>query len=114
MARIKPLSSPLGKLAPRVGFLRTDPDKTRRARHAYRAWYGTAAWQRLRWSILVRDLFTCRRCQRVEADTSRLVADHVTPHRGDAGLFWNEANLQCLCKACHDSAKQREERATAP
>ena len=73
--------------------------------------YGTARWQRLRWQVLVAGLFTCVRCKRVDADTSHLVADHVVPHRGDAALFWDAGNLQCLCKACHDSVKQVEERA---
>jgi 5-methylcytosine-specific restriction enzyme A len=28
--------------------------------------------------------------------------DHVRPHRGDAGLFWDETgNWQSLCAACH-------------
>ncbi|EZP57246.1 HNH endonuclease family protein [Sphingomonas sp. RIT328] len=63
-------------------------------------------------AILRRDLFTCqwRGCGRVEADTSLLVADHREPHRGDEALFWDERNLWCLCKPCHDSRKQREER----
>lgn len=62
--------------------------------------------------ILLRDLFTCqwRGCGRVVADTSQLVADHREPHRGDEALFWSEDNLWTLCKPCHDSAKQREER----
>ena len=30
--------------------------------------------------------------------------------RGDPALFWSEANVWCLCKTCHDSVKQREER----
>jgi 5-methylcytosine-specific restriction enzyme A len=77
----------------------------------WRRWYKTARWQRLRWSVLVRDLFTCRLCRRIEADTSQLVADHRVPHRGDEALFWDDGNLQCLCKACHDGVKQGEERA---
>jgi hypothetical protein len=28
-------------------------------------------------------------------------------------LFWDEQNLQCLCKPCHDRLKQKEERAQA-
>lgn len=72
--------------------------------------YKTARWQRLRWQVLERDMFTCGICGRVEAVTSRLVADHRKPHRGVEALFWDEANLWCLCKACHDGAKQREER----
>lgn len=78
----------------------------------WRVWAKTARWQRLRWSVLVRDLFTCRKCGRTEADTSRLVADHIVPHRGDERLFWDENNLQCLCKNCHDSVKQAEEQSS--
>nr|WP_246705146.1 HNH endonuclease [Rhizobium sp. RM] len=50
-------------------------------------------------------------CGRVDGNTSRLVADHKMPHRGDEQLFWNENNLQCLCKPCHDRLKQKQERA---
>ncbi|TPW28600.1 HNH endonuclease [Martelella alba] len=78
---------------------------------AWRSWYKTTRWQKLRWSVLKRDGFTCAMCGKVEADTSQLVADHMTPHRGDAVLFWDRDNLQCLCKTCHDSEKQRAERA---
>ncbi len=78
----------------------------------WRRWVKTARWQRLRWSVLVRDLFTCQKCKRIETDTSQLVADHKTPHRGDERLFWDDANLQCLCKTCHDVVKQTEEQAS--
>lgn len=30
------------------------------------------------------------------------VVDHICPHRGDMGLFWDENNWQPLCKRCHD------------
>lgn len=38
------------------------------------------------------------------------VVDHIEPHRGDQSKFWNRANWQPLCKACHDSTKQRAEK----
>ena len=38
------------------------------------------------------------------------VVDHVKPHRGNAQLFWDEANWQSLCAPCHSSAKQSQER----
>lgn len=76
---------------------------------AWRAWYKTARWQRLRWQVLVEGRFTCARCGILEGETSQLVADHVTPHRGDAGLFWDRANLQVLCVPCHAGPKQAEE-----
>lgn len=37
------------------------------------------------------------------------VADHVTPHRGQEAMFWDEGNLQALCKRCHDSYKAKLE-----
>jgi 5-methylcytosine-specific restriction protein A len=37
------------------------------------------------------------------------VADHITPHKGDATLFWT-GSLQSLCAPHHDAAKQAEER----
>jgi 5-methylcytosine-specific restriction enzyme A len=77
---------------------------------AYRHLYKTAAWQRHRWAILVRDGFTCQKCGKLEAQTSQLVADHRQPHRGNLDLFWSEANIWTLCKPCHDSGKQSEER----
>ncbi len=109
MAKLTRLTSNLKPLAHRVRYLDTDNHRERASRNAGRDWYKTARWQRLRWSILVRDLFTCQwpGCGRVEADTSQLVADHIKPHRGDEVMFWSEANLQCLCKACHDRHKQR-------
>lgn len=38
------------------------------------------------------------------------VVDHITPHKGDSALFWDKANWQSLCKRCHDSVKQAEEK----
>ena len=111
----------LTSLKPRLGGLRsrlTSASGDRQAfdrqrdQRAWRGWYKTSRWQKLRMKILLRDLFTCqwRGCGRVVADTSQLVADHREPHRGDEALFWDEENLWTLCKPCHDSTKQREER----
>lgn len=102
------------RLAQPVPQSEAERSRMRDAVQAWRAWYKTARWQRLRWSVLVRGMFTCQRCQRVEADTSQLVADHVVPHRGDAMRFWDADNLQCLCKRCHDRAKQSEEWSNEP
>lgn len=76
--------------------------------------YKTARWQQLRMRVFIRDLFTCqdKDCGRIEGDTSQLVADHIKPHRGDERLFWDEANIQTLCKPCHDTKKQKEEQAS--
>ena len=83
-------------------------------RAPWRAWYNTAPWQALRLKVFLRDLYTCRMpgCGRLEGNTSKLVCDHIKPHRGNALLFWDEANLQTLCKPCHDTLKRQEEQAT--
>ncbi|WP_180573084.1 HNH endonuclease signature motif containing protein [Agrobacterium vitis] len=39
------------------------------------------------------------------------VVDHIIPHRGDKNLFWSRTNWQPLCAPCHNSIKQRQERA---
>lgn len=74
--------------------------------------YSTARWRRLRWAVLVRDLFTCQMCGRLEGNTALLVADHAKPHRGREALFWDADNIRCVCKPCHDGEKQRQEQAS--
>ncbi|WP_347311377.1 HNH endonuclease [Defluviimonas sp. SAOS-178_SWC] len=115
MGRLKRLPTHMPSLPPRIGqpqpSTEAERSRQRREMQPWRKWYSTAKWQRLRWSILKRDLFTCAKCGCIEADTSQLVADHRRPHRGSEALFWDERNLQCLCKTCHDGAKQAEERA---
>ncbi|ORE90148.1 HNH endonuclease [Aurantimonas sp. 22II-16-19i] len=49
---------------------------------------------------------TCRRC-----GAPATLVDHIEPHRGNMRLFWNRANWQPLCTACHSGAKQAEEKA---
>lgn len=72
--------------------------------------YSSRRWAKLRWSVLVRDLFTCQLCHQVVADTKRLVCDHIDPHRGDLRAFW-AGPFQTLCVDCHNSVKQREDHA---
>lgn len=113
MARLSTLKPLLATLKPSVAFMpegRREMDRHRDAQ-PWRKWYHTARWKALRWSVLLRDGFTCQRCGDLvrDGDTSKLVADHREPHRGDEALFWDENNLQTLCSPCHSGAKQREE-----
>jgi 5-methylcytosine-specific restriction protein A len=115
MPRLSSLKSSLPSLASSVAYAPKDEqerDRFRDQQH-WRKWYRTARWKKLRWAVLLLQGFTCTRCGKLEGDTSQLVADHVKPHRGDEALFWDENNLTCICKPCHDGAKQREERAGA-
>lgn len=75
----------------------------------WRHLYKTAAWQRLRRVQLAQDPL-CLYCSEMGRVTAATVCDHIEPHKGDEELFFDHNNLQSLCKPCHDSVKQREER----
>ena len=117
MAKLTNLRPSLKSLAPRLAYTQNPEAKEQRVidRAPWRAWYKLARWHKLRWSILKRDAFTCAMCGRVQATTSKLVADHRQPHRGDERLFWDPANLQTLCAdPCHNKHKQRQEASQPP
>ena len=65
-------------------------------------------WQKARERFLL-DNPLCVYCDRVGRTTAACIVDHVSPHRGDKTLFWDQTNWQALCKSCHDSVKQAEE-----
>lgn len=82
----------------------------------WRRWYKTARWQRLRERILVRDGYVCQATGeplvgRHPAPNSPTV-DHITAHRGNEALFWDQENLRAVSKAWHDKHKQVEEQAS--
>ena len=52
----------------------------------------------------------CRMCLAQDRVTQATVVDHIAPHRGDQGLFWDTDNWQSLCRTHHNAAKQSEER----
>lgn len=64
------------------------------------------AWRKRREAQL-RTEPLCRYCAQEGRVTPATVADHVTPHRGDAALF--AGPLQSLCEACHGGRKAKEE-----
>lgn len=87
---------------------RLEARATDRARGSAHARGYTSAWARASRAYL-RAHPLCVRCEgegRLEAAT---VTDHVTPHGGDAGLFWNEDNWQPLCKHHHDQKTASED-----
>jgi 5-methylcytosine-specific restriction endonuclease McrA len=43
----------------------------------------------------------CAECHRKGRVTAASLVDHITPHRGDASLFWDRKNWQSLCDPCH-------------
>lgn len=69
--------------------------------------YGSR-WQRARLTFL-NDHPLCVRCEAKGLVTEATVVDHVTPHKGDQGLFWDEANWQSLCETCHNQKTANED-----
>lgn len=53
-------------------------------------------FRRLRRAFLMRHPM-CAVCKRMAASD----LDHITPHRGDPALFWDQRNWQGLCHVCH-------------
>lgn len=45
----------------------------------------------------------CVQCEKEGRTEAASVVDHITPHRGDYDLFWDEGNWQSLCKRHHDT-----------
>ena len=117
MAKLSTLKPRLGSLAPRLGYAAGDEkarDRQRRDTQPWRNWYKSARWERLRQQVLVRDMFTCQRtgelCTGKSPAPNSPVVNHKRPHRGNAALFWDIDNLECVSKAVHDSLVQSEER----
>ena len=73
--------------------------------------YKTARWQKLRKQVLLKQPF-CAECQRQGKITRATIVDHIKPHKGNLDLFWDEENLQSLCKSCHDRKTVQEGRWT--
>ena len=64
-------------------------------------------WQRYRMAQLQANPL-CRFCFERGLIVPAVVVDHVVRHQGhDDPLFWDTANLQSLCKRCHDSIKEQ-------
>lgn len=59
--------------------------------------YKTRRWQKLRALHLAQSPI-CNICERAAAS----VLDHIEPVRINPAGFWNEDNLQTVCRRCHD------------
>lgn len=55
------------------------------------------------------DNVLCIGCQAVGLVHVATVTDHIVPHRGDMGLFWEPTNWQSACRPHHDTVKPRLE-----
>jgi 5-methylcytosine-specific restriction protein A len=104
--KLKSLRPRVQTLAPKV---RTTATSWRGGTTGANARGYTYRWQQARKRHL--DLHPlCVMCEADGRVALATVVDHREPHRGDLVLFWNPDNWQALCKRCHDSCKQSQER----
>lgn len=77
-------------------------DRQRRGSSASRG-YGSR-WQRARVVFLAANPL-CRPCSLKSPPqvTAATVVDHITDHKGDPVLFWDESNWQPSCEPCHNT-----------
>ena len=81
-----------------------------RERAAWAHLYTDPRWLRLRANFLTHNPLCCI-CDRFGLPAAADEVDHVQPHRGDLGLFFDRSNLQALCKPCHSRKTADEVRA---
>ena len=62
--------------------------------------YG-ARWQRVRKHFLNLNP-VCEECYKKGIAEPATTVDHIVPHKGNMELFWDQENLQSLCKLHHD------------
>jgi 5-methylcytosine-specific restriction protein A len=65
-------------------------------------------WRKARITYLKRNP-VCVMCEKAGQTTAATVVDHIKPHRGDGGLFWDASNWQALCARCHNRKTGRGE-----
>jgi 5-methylcytosine-specific restriction enzyme A len=65
-------------------------------------------WRKFR-ERYVKEHPLCIYCLKQDKLTPTQEVDHIVPHLGDKDLFWDEHNLQPLCKPCHSAKTARED-----
>ena len=58
-------------------------------------------WRKVRKMYLNKNPL-CVECLKSGIITPATVVDHIEPHKGDYGKFWDEDNMQSLCESCHN------------
>jgi 5-methylcytosine-specific restriction protein A len=70
-------------------------------------YYGSSLWKSLS-RRMIRERPWCDLCGALKAEGALLEAHHRVPPRGDEELFFDERNLQVLCRDCHQAVTARE------
>ncbi len=64
-------------------------------------------WRNLR-KVFLAEHPLCTMCTQNGHTKGASVVDHIIPHKGDQDKFWDESNLQALCKRHHDKKTAKE------
>lgn len=70
---------------------------------SYDSFYHSPEWQAVRRQVLDRDHYLCQVCKRAGRVTPATTVHHITPVRVDYSKRLDPANLETICKACHNA-----------
>lgn len=73
-----------------------------------RRMYDTVRWRKEAKRFLSKNP-RCVLCLRTDIYTRATIVDHITPHKGDPVLFWDQSNWQPVCASCHSGHKRLQE-----
>lgn len=65
-------------------------------------------WQQARKLFLAANPL-CVKCKDNGLVATATIVDHISPHKGDEVLFWDENNWQALCSTCHNRKTATED-----
>jgi 5-methylcytosine-specific restriction protein A len=65
-------------------------------------WYNSRAWRKCRAAFLAENPL-CAHCLKKGRTTPSFIADHIIPLKQDFNDPFNWANLQALCRSCHNT-----------
>ena len=91
---------------PQHTVTRTEPAPRHNA--AARRWYNTTRWATLR-ALVLREEPLCYTCAELGLTSASTDVDHMQPHRGNPGKFWDRGNLRGMCHTCHTRKTRRGE-----
>jgi 5-methylcytosine-specific restriction enzyme A len=75
----------------------------------WRKWYHKPEWKRKTKRFLAeRSFCECAECKAKGWKLRATIVHHLTPHRGNSDLFWDESNWSPRTKAHHDRATAHE------
>jgi len=84
-------------------------ERSRKRKTAAQRGYGYR-WQKARRAFLDEHPYCeCVECRKLTIPKLAEVVDHIIPHKGDPGLFWDPSNWRAMAKRCHDRKTATED-----